>query len=59
MFSRIERHMPGVAAHEVVFIDDNIKNAHAAAALGWHGVHHTSAIATEARLRELGFAVGT
>lgn len=59
MFSRIERHVPGVAAHELVFIDDNIKNAHAAAALGWHGVHHTSAAATEARLRELGLALGT
>ncbi|MGC6693485.1 hypothetical protein ACPYIY_34390, partial [Burkholderia pseudomallei] len=26
----------------------------AAAALGWHGIHHTSAAATRARLRELG-----
>jgi 2-haloacid dehalogenase len=58
MFSRIERHLPGVAPQEIVFIDDNIKNAHAAAALGWHGVHHTSAAATEARLRELGLAFG-
>jgi 2-haloacid dehalogenase len=58
MFSRIERHLPGVAPNEIVFIDDNIKNAHAAAALGWHGVHHTNAATTETRLRELGFAVG-
>ncbi|MEX3959950.1 HAD family hydrolase [Trinickia sp. EG282A] len=57
MFSRIERHLPRIAPHELVFIDDNIKNAHAAAALGWHGVHHTSAAATEARLRELGLVV--
>lgn len=58
MFSRIERHLPGVAAGELVFIDDNVKNAHAAAALGWHGVHHTSAASTEAQLRELGLAFG-
>lgn len=58
MFARIERHVPGVAANEIVFIDDNIKNAHAATALGWHGVHHTSAASTAARLRELGLAVG-
>jgi 2-haloacid dehalogenase len=58
MFSRIERHLPGVAPNEIVFIDDNIKNAHAAAALCWHGVHHTNAATTEIRLRELGFAVG-
>jgi 2-haloacid dehalogenase len=58
MYSRIERHLPGIAPQEIVFIDDNIKNAHAAAALGWHGVHHTSAAATEARLRDLGLAVG-
>jgi 2-haloacid dehalogenase len=57
-FSRIERHLPGVAPHEIVFIDDNVKNARAAAALGWHGVHHTSAATTEARLRELGLAFG-
>ncbi|PMS20873.1 haloacid dehalogenase [Trinickia dabaoshanensis] len=57
-FSRIDRHVPGVAPNEIVFIDDNLKNAHAAAAAGWHGIHHTSAAATEARLRELGFAFG-
>jgi 2-haloacid dehalogenase len=56
MYSRIERHLPGVAPQEIVFIDDNIKNAQAAAALGWHGVHHTSPATTEARLRDLGLA---
>ncbi|MEA3118082.1 MAG: 2-haloacid dehalogenase [Paraburkholderia sp.] len=56
MYSRIERHLPGIAPQEIVFIDDNIKNAQAAAALGWHGVHHTSPAATEARLRDLGLA---
>ncbi len=57
MFSRIEGHLPGIAAHELVFIDDNIKNAHAATTLGWNGVHHTSADVTQARLRELGLVV--
>jgi 2-haloacid dehalogenase len=57
MASRIEPHLPGIEPHEIVFIDDNRKNADAATALGWHGVHHTSAAATEARLRELGLPV--
>jgi len=54
MFARIERQLPGIAPEELVFIDDNIKNARAAEALGWHGVHHTNAATTEIRLRELG-----
>jgi 2-haloacid dehalogenase len=54
MRERIETHLPGVEPHELVFIDDNRKNAEAATALGWHGVHHTSAAQTEAALRELG-----
>lgn len=54
MHARIEPHLPGIAPHELVFIDDNAKNAAAATALGWHGIHHTSAAVTEARLRELG-----
>lgn len=57
-FARIGRHLPGIAPHEIVFIDDNPKNAAAAAAAGWHGVHHTSAADTEAQLRALGFAIG-
>jgi 2-haloacid dehalogenase len=57
MRAEIERHLPGVAPHELVFIDDNLHNAEAASALGWHGVHHTSAAQTEAKLRELGLAV--
>jgi len=56
-FSRIDRQLPGVAPGEIVFIDDNLHNAHAAAVAGWHGIHHTSAAATEARLRELGVAI--
>ena len=57
-FSRIERRLPGIAPGEIVFIDDNPNNARAAASAGWHGIHHTSAAATEARLRELGLDFG-
>ncbi|HEX3380131.1 MAG TPA: HAD family phosphatase [Paraburkholderia sp.] len=57
MHRRIESQMPGVEPAELVFIDDNAKNAEAATALGWHGVHHTSAAQTEAKLRELGLPV--
>lgn len=57
MRRRIEVQLPGIEAHELVFIDDNLKNAEAASALGWHGVHHTSAAQTEAKLRELGLPV--
>jgi 2-haloacid dehalogenase len=38
----------GIAAEEAVFIDDNPKNAQAAAALGIHGIHFRSS----AQLRE-------
>ena len=54
MHDRIDRHLPGIAPGELVFIDDNIKNAEAATALGWHGIHHTSGAATLGRLRALG-----
>ncbi|MEX3789920.1 HAD family hydrolase [Paraburkholderia sp. BR14374] len=57
MRRRIELQMPGVEPAELVFIDDNAKNAEAATALGWHGVHHTSAAQTQAKLRELGLPV--
>jgi len=57
MRERIELQLPGLQPAELVFIDDNLKNAEAATALGWHGVHHTSAAQTEARLRELGLPV--
>ncbi|MFM0162849.1 HAD family hydrolase [Paraburkholderia sediminicola] len=57
MRQRIEAQLPGIQAGELIFIDDNLKNAEAATALGWHGVHHTSAAQTEARLRELGLPV--
>lgn len=57
MMKRIEPHLPGVRPSELVFIDDNLKNAEAATALGWHGVHHTNARETEAKLRELGLPV--
>lgn len=54
MHARIEPHLPGIAPQELVFIDDNANNAAAATALGWNGIHHTSAADTEARLRTLG-----
>ncbi|RFU43984.1 HAD family hydrolase [Paraburkholderia sp. DHOC27] len=57
MYQRIAAQLPGIEAHELVFIDDNLKNVQAANALGWHGVHHTSAAQTEARLRELSLPV--
>ncbi|MGF6612065.1 2-haloacid dehalogenase [Paraburkholderia sp. WSM4175] len=57
MRRRIALQMPGVEPAELVFIDDNAKNAEAATALGWHGVHHASAAQTEAKLRELGLPV--
>jgi len=57
MMTRIETHLPGIQPTELVFIDDNLKNAEAANALGWHGVHHTNAAQTEARLRDLGLPV--
>jgi 2-haloacid dehalogenase len=57
MRRRIELQMPGIEPAELVFIDDNVKNAAAATALGWHGVHHTSAAQTQVTLRELGVPV--
>ena len=57
MRERIDAQLPGVEPGELVFIDDNPKNAAAATALGWHGLHHTNAAQTEAKLRELGLPV--
>lgn len=57
MHERIEAQLPGVAADELAFIDDNLKNIEAANALGWHGVHHVNAAQTEAALRALGLPV--
>ncbi|HZZ12322.1 MAG TPA: HAD family phosphatase [Paraburkholderia sp.] len=57
MRERIEAQLPGIQTGELVFIDDNLKNAEAATALGWHGVHHTTAAQTEATLRALGLPV--
>ncbi|MBI0326467.1 HAD family hydrolase [Burkholderia plantarii] len=54
MFARIAAQLPDITPGELVFIDDNPRNAEAAAVLGWHGIHHTGVAATEARLRELG-----
>jgi len=57
MRAEIEKHLPGVEPHELVFIDDNLKNAQAATALGWHGVHYTGALDTETKLRALNVPV--
>jgi putative hydrolase of the HAD superfamily len=54
---RIFRHavdLLGLDPAECAFIDDIEHNVHAAEALGIHGIHHTSADATIAELRELG-----
>ncbi|SMG60046.1 HAD family hydrolase [Paraburkholderia susongensis] len=57
MRERIDAQLPGIEPGELVFIDDNLRNAEAATALGWHGVHHTNAAQTGAKLRELGLPV--
>jgi 2-haloacid dehalogenase len=54
MLARIQVHFPEIAPGEIVFIDDNLKNAEAATALGWHGIHHTSAGQTAHTLEALG-----
>jgi 2-haloacid dehalogenase len=54
MHARIEAQLPGIAAHELVFIDDNPLNVTAAAQLGWHAIRHISVAETEAQLRALG-----
>ncbi|WP_250452361.1 HAD family phosphatase [Caballeronia sp. ATUFL_M2_KS44] len=53
MRAEIEKHLPGIQANELVFIDDNLHNAQAATDLGWHGVHYTGALDTETKLRAL------
>ncbi|GJH22378.1 HAD family phosphatase [Caballeronia novacaledonica] len=53
----IEKQLPGIRPDELVFIDDNLKNAQAAAALGWHGVHYTGALDTETKLRALNLPI--
>jgi len=54
MQARVGRHLPGIAPHEMLFIDDNAANVAAAAALGWQTVHHVGAAGTELALREAG-----
>ena len=43
-------------AERCVFIDDNVRNADAAKALGFHAIAHRSASETASRLRDLGVA---
>ncbi|WP_454725949.1 MULTISPECIES: HAD-IA family hydrolase [Cupriavidus] len=54
MQARVGAHLPGIAPHEMLFIDDNAANVAAAAALGWQAVHHVGAAGTERALREAG-----
>ncbi|RKP45769.1 HAD family hydrolase [Pararobbsia silviterrae] len=54
MFARIRAQFPDIEPAEIVFIDDNAKNADAATRLGWHGIHHTSAATTARTLETLG-----
>lgn len=57
MHVEIEKQLPGIRPDELVFIDDNLKNAQAATALGWHGVHYTGALDTETKLRALNLPI--
>jgi 2-haloacid dehalogenase len=57
MVDEIKKHLPDIQPSELVFIDDNLKNAQAATLLGWHGVHYTGAMETETKLRELGIGI--
>ncbi|WP_250490362.1 HAD family hydrolase [Caballeronia sp. INML2] len=57
MRAEIDKHLPGVRPDELVFIDDNLTNAQAATALGWHGVHYTGALDTETKLRALNLPI--
>jgi 2-haloacid dehalogenase len=57
MHAEIDKQLPGIAPDELVFIDDNLNNAQAATALGWHGVHYTGALETETKLRALNLPI--
>ncbi|GAA5786741.1 hydrolase [Chitiniphilus shinanonensis] len=54
LFARMADDLPDLQPSELVFIDDSARNAEAASALGWHGIHHVSAEQTAAQLRQLG-----
>ncbi|UXY16234.1 HAD family phosphatase [Chitiniphilus purpureus] len=54
LFQRMAQDLPALQPAELVFIDDSQKNADAASALGWHGIHHLDAQTTAARLHALG-----
>ncbi|TJZ71679.1 HAD family hydrolase [Chitiniphilus eburneus] len=54
LFARIAADLPDLQAGELAFIDDSQKNADAATALGWHGIHHRDAAQTAAQLAQLG-----
>ncbi|WP_028448752.1 HAD-IA family hydrolase [Chitinibacter tainanensis] len=54
MYQRILRHHPAAKPADLYFIDDSAANAAGASAVGWHGIHHTSAANTAAILRAEG-----
>ena len=54
MEARIGAHMPGIAARELLFIDDSAANVAAARSLGWQAVHHVGAGETASALRDAG-----
>ncbi|KND58915.1 Hydrolase [Candidatus Burkholderia verschuerenii] len=53
MLDEIRKHLPDIQPSELVFIDDNVKNAETATLLGWHGVNYIGAMETETKLRTL------
>ncbi len=46
-----------VIVSELVFIDNDLRNAQAVTLLGWHGGQYTGAMEAETRLRELGVRI--
>lgn len=51
---RFSGHIPGLSCRDLVFIDDQEPNVAAARALGWKGIHHTSAEESMRQLRAFG-----
>ena len=57
MFDRMRQDLPDLQPRQIVFIDDNERNIHAACHLGWQGIHHKDARASRASFRQLGLPV--
>lgn len=56
MYAAVEA-LSGLSGSDLVFIDDRQENAAAAAARGWHAIHHRSPADTLAQLAALGVPV--